>query len=56
VKNQDPDPGYGSEMYNPDHISESLKAIFLVKILKFFVVDPGWKKILTRDGKNSDPR
>ena len=32
---------------NLDHISESLKTIFWVKILKFFVADPGWK--------NSDP-
>jgi hypothetical protein len=40
----DPDPesgigkksGSGSGMNNPDHISESLKNIFGVKILKFF--------------------
>jgi hypothetical protein len=46
-------------MNNPDHISESLKTIFLVKIIKFFDMDPGsgmekfgyW----IRDGKNSDP-
>jgi hypothetical protein len=43
-------------MNNPDHISESLKTIFWVKILKFFdadpdpgsgiflTLDPGWKK------------
>jgi hypothetical protein len=31
-------------MNNPDHISESSKTIFLVKILKFFDADPGWKK------------
>jgi hypothetical protein len=31
-------------MNNPDHISESLETIFWVKILKFFVADPGWKK------------
>jgi hypothetical protein len=39
-------------MENPDHIFESWKTIFLVKILKFFDADPGswiW------DGKNSDP-
>jgi hypothetical protein len=51
-------------MNNPDHISERLKIIFWVRILKFFDVDPGSKmeKILTRDGKiqirdgkNSDP-
>jgi hypothetical protein len=45
------DPGYGmgkksgsgSGMNNPDHISESLKTIFWVKIpvLKLFNVDPG---------------
>jgi hypothetical protein len=34
----------GSGMNNLDHISESLKNIFLVKILKFFDADPGWKK------------
>jgi hypothetical protein len=28
-------------MNNPDHISESLKNFFGVKILKFFDVDPG---------------
>jgi hypothetical protein len=42
--NQDPDPGSESGMNNPDHISESLKNIFWVKIFKFFDVDPGWKK------------
>jgi hypothetical protein len=31
-------------MNNPDHISESLETIFLVKMLKFFYADPGWKK------------
>jgi hypothetical protein len=34
-------------MNNPDHIPESLKTIFLVKILKFFDV--------YLDGKKSDP-
>jgi hypothetical protein len=36
--------GSGSEMNNPDHISESLKNNFLgyFKILKFFMVDPGF--------------
>jgi hypothetical protein len=46
------DPGSGmgkksgcrSGMNNPDHFSESLETIFRVKILKFFAVDPGWKK------------
>jgi hypothetical protein len=32
-------------MTNKDHISESLETIFLVKILKFFDADPGWKKL-----------
>jgi hypothetical protein len=51
-----PDPGSVSVMKNSDHISESLKTIFWVKILKFFdadpdlgsrifmTLDPGWKK------------
>jgi hypothetical protein len=46
-------------MNNPDHISESLKTIFWVKILKFFYVDPrfGMEKFGSgiRDGKKSDP-
>jgi hypothetical protein len=43
----DPDPGSGmgkksrSGMNTPDHISDSLKTIFWVKILKFFDVDSG---------------
>ncbi len=44
VKNQDPDPGSGFGMNNPDHISESLETFFWVKILKFFDADPGWEK------------
>jgi hypothetical protein len=49
--------GSGSGMNNPDHISESLKTIFWVKILKFFDVDlgSGVEKIRIRDGKKSDP-
>jgi hypothetical protein len=37
------DPGSGSRMNIPDHISESLETIFGLKIeiLKFFNVDPG---------------
>jgi hypothetical protein len=44
-------------MNNPYHISESLKTIFGVQILKFFDADPGWSKFGSRirDGKNSDP-
>ncbi len=45
--------GSGSGMNNPDHISDSLPiTIFWVKILKFFVVDPGsgMEKIRIRDG------
>jgi hypothetical protein len=55
VKNQD--PGSGSGTYNLDYISESLKTIFWVKILKFFDADPGsgMEKIQIREGKNSDP-
>ncbi len=43
-------------MNNPDHISESFKTIFWVKILQFFDADPGFgmEKILIRDGKNLD--
>jgi hypothetical protein len=42
---------------NSDHISESLEAIFRIKILKFFIADPGsgMEKIRIRDRKNSDP-
>ncbi len=49
--------GSGSGMNHADHISESLKINFWVKILKFFDVDPGWKKIGSgiRDGEKSDP-
>jgi hypothetical protein len=36
--------GSGSGMNNLDHVSERLKAILLVKILKFFDPDPGWKE------------
>ena len=39
VKNQDPVPGSGSGMNNPDYISESLETIFWVQILKFSDVD-----------------
>jgi hypothetical protein len=52
VKSQDLDPGYGSGMENPDHISESLETIFWVKILKFFDADPESR---IWDGKNLDP-
>ncbi len=50
VKYHHPDPGSGSEMINPDHISKRLKTIFCFKILKFFDGDPG-----SGIGKNSDP-
>jgi hypothetical protein len=37
IQDQDPGSGSGSGMKNnPDHISESLETISLVKILKFF--------------------
>jgi hypothetical protein len=32
-------------MNNPDYIYESLETILLVKIIKFFDADPGWKKV-----------
>jgi hypothetical protein len=50
------DPGSGSWMNIPDHISESLEKIFGLNILEFFyadpdpgswiflTLDPGWKK------------
>jgi hypothetical protein len=44
IRIRDPDPGSGSGMNNPDHISESLETIFWVKIIKFLYADPGWKK------------
>jgi hypothetical protein len=54
-KNQDPDPGSGSGMNIPDHISESLETIFALNYLNsltqmrirdpgiFLTLDPGWK-------------
>jgi len=39
-------------MNTPDHISESLKTIVRVKILKFFKFKFGFG---IRDGKNSNP-
>jgi hypothetical protein len=48
--------GFGSGMNNQDHIFESLKTIFWVKILKFFDVNPE-RKIFgsgIRNGKKSD--
>jgi hypothetical protein len=46
-----------SGMNNPDHISESLKNNFWVKIFEFFFADSrsGMEKIRIRDGKNPDP-
>jgi hypothetical protein len=41
ITNQDTDPGSGSGMNNPDHISKSLETILWAKILKFFDADPG---------------
>ncbi len=37
--------GSVSGMNNPDHISESFETIILVRILKFFDADPGWKNL-----------
>jgi hypothetical protein len=50
--------GSGSGINNPDHISESLKTIFLVKILQFFDADPGsgMEKILFRLSGESKSR
>jgi hypothetical protein len=49
--------GKKSGMNISDHISESLKTIFGLKILKFFDADPGFGIFLTLDPgwKNSDP-
>jgi hypothetical protein len=50
--------GSRSGMNNPDHISESLKNNYWVKIFEFFHADSGsgMEKIrIPRDGKNSDP-
>jgi hypothetical protein len=52
IRIRDLDPGSGSGMNNPDHISESLQTISCVKIHKFFEADPGSG---IQDGKNSDP-
>jgi hypothetical protein len=43
--------GSGSGMNKPDHISESFRTIFWVKILKFFYEDPGFgvEKIRIQD-------
>jgi hypothetical protein len=43
--------GSGSGMNNPDHIFESIKTIFWVKILEFFDADRGcgMEKIRIRD-------
>jgi hypothetical protein len=51
VKNQDPDPGSGFKMNNPDHISESLETIFCFTIFNFFDANPGsgMEKIRIRD-------
>jgi len=57
VNNQDPDTGSGSGMNNPDHIFESLKTIFWVKILKFFDAEPGFGMEKFRSGINiPDPQ
>jgi hypothetical protein len=57
VKKQDPDPGSGSGLTIPDHISESLEKNFWVKNTKKFLMrmrirDPesqGMEKIQLRD-------
>ncbi len=49
--------GSGSELNNPDHISESLETIFWDKCLNSLMRDLGWKELGSgiRDGKISDP-
>jgi hypothetical protein len=44
-KNQDPDPGSKAGMNIPDHISESLEAVFWVEnsMMRIRTLDPGWK-------------
>jgi hypothetical protein len=46
-----------SGMNIPDHFSQSLETVLVLKILKFFDADPGFEIFLTRDPgwKNSDP-
>ncbi len=39
----------------PNHISESLKTFFGVKILKFFDADPGFRIFLTLDPESFVP-
>jgi hypothetical protein len=41
-KNQDPDPGSGSGMDIPDHISKSLETNFWLKILKILLCASGY--------------
>jgi hypothetical protein len=53
---RDSDPGSGSGMNNPDHISESLETIVWVKIL-MLILDPGWKNSDQGSGINiPDPQ
>jgi hypothetical protein len=56
VKNQDPDAGSRTGMNIQYHISKSLEQFLGLKILKFFIVDPGSGIFLTLDPgwKNSD--
>jgi hypothetical protein len=55
VSARDPDPGTGMNI--PDHFSESLETVFVLKILKFFDADPGSGIFLILDPvrKNSVP-
>jgi hypothetical protein len=52
-----PDPGSGSGMNNPDHISYSLETIFGLKYLNSLmrIRDPEWKKMGSGMEKNLDP-
>jgi hypothetical protein len=49
VKNEDLDPGSGSGMNIPDHISESSESIFWVKIQNLFDADADPGIFLTLD-------
>jgi hypothetical protein len=56
VKSQDPDPGSGSGMNNPDHFSYILETVFFgLKYLNslMWIRNLGWKKFgsVIRDGK-----
>jgi hypothetical protein len=64
VENQDPNPGSGSGMNNPDHFhfpaffySKYLNSLTPTGMKKIRIRDTGWNKFRSwiREGKNSDP-